>query len=338
MIYDNPHDVITNDVFLRIADVTPGSDFLLKLEGLNPAGSIKLKTAQGLIEEAESSGALRPGCRVVESSSGSLGVALAMVCAAKGYAFTCVTDPNASRQSVQTMRALGAEVMEVTDRDPNGGYLGTRIDWIRRLVVADTGCVWLNQYANPENVRVHETRTAAAILESLGAVDYLFIGAGTTGTLMGCTAHFRRYSPRTKVIAVDTVGSVTFGYPAGPRHVPGLGTSRRPEICRPDLVNDLVLVPEVEAIGTCRELAGCHGILVGGSSGSVVAAARRMAPVIPSGSVVVGISPDLGERYMETIYDDDWVAARFGPLPTMSTAGNPVSSGRDIPLRSVESI
>ncbi|MCP9211173.1 2,3-diaminopropionate biosynthesis protein SbnA [Streptomyces cucumeris] len=335
MIHENAYDVVTNDIYLRLSDIVPSSDFILKLEGLNPAGSIKLKTARGMVEQAETSGALRPGTRVIESSSGSLGVALAMVCAAKGHAFTCVTDPHASRQSVQTMRALGAEVVEVAERDVNGGYLGTRIAYIHALLSGDDDAVWLNQYANPENSRVHEEHTAAAILEELPIVDYLFVGAGTTGTVMGCTSYFGAYSPLTKVVAVDTLGSVTFGHPPGPRHVPGLGASRRPEICRPEAVDDIVLISEEEAIAACRELARSYGVLVGGSTGSVVAAVRNASHAIPAGSVVVGISPDLGERYVGTVYDDDWVTARFGSLPAgLATGGRAVAA--DVPVRPAE--
>ncbi|MFF7868649.1 2,3-diaminopropionate biosynthesis protein SbnA [Streptomyces qaidamensis] len=315
MIKDCVYDVVTDDVFLRFPDILPGSELFLKLEGLNPAGSVKLKTAVGLIEDAERRGLLRAGGQVVESSSGNLGVALAMVCAAKGYDFTCVTDVNASPHSVALMRALHANVILVDERDANGGFLGTRIALIRRMLAEDPALVWLNQYANPANPRVHATHTAASILAELGRVDYLFVGAGTTGTLTGCASHFREASPSTRIIAVDSVGSVTFGGRPGPRHLPGLGTSRVPEISRTDLIDEIMLVEEAEAVKTCRMLARRHGLLVGGSSGSVFSAVQNRALDIPAGSRVVAIAPDMGERYLGTVYDDDWVAARFGVDP-----------------------
>lgn len=311
-IHDKAYDLITDDIFLSLPGELPGSELFLKIEGLNPAGSIKLKTAVGLVSDAELQGLLRPGGRVIESSSGNLGVALSMVCAAKGYRFTCVTDPNASAQNVAAMKALGAQVIVVDERDDNGGYLGSRIALIKRLVAEDPDLLWTNQYGNPANPRIHSVRTAASTMARIGPIDYLFVGAGTTGTLMGCAEYFRRFSPRTRIIAVDTEGSVTFGGPSRTRYIPGLGTSRRPELLQPQLVDEVVLVDERDAVRACRAMARRHGILVGGSTGSVLAAVLERADAIPAGSRTVALSPDLGDRYLSTVYDDTWVAARFG--------------------------
>ncbi|WP_018788855.1 2,3-diaminopropionate biosynthesis protein SbnA [Micromonospora sp. CNB394] len=324
MIYDQAHSIVADDVFLRLPDALPGVEVVLKLEGLNPAGSIKLKPAVGMIRDAELRGLLRPGGRVVESSSGSLGIALAMVCAARGYRFQCVTDPNASPQSVAVMRALGAEVVCVDRHDENGGYLQSRIAYIKTLITSDPQVVWLNQYANPANWRVHAETTAAAILAELPKVDFLFVGTGSAGTLMGCVRLFRLASPLTRIVAVDSLGSVSFGRPAGTRFVPGIGASRQPEILRPEAVDDLVVVAEHEAVRTCRWLARERGFFAGGSTGSVVAAMQHYRPAIPLGSQVVGIAPDFGDRYAQTIYEDTWVADRFGlpdiSLPTVDLA------------------
>lgn len=313
MIFERVHDIVLDDIFLNMDGLLAGTDVFLKIEGLNPAGSIKVKAALGLVADAERRGVLRPGGRIIESSSGSLGIALSMVAASKGYAFTCVTDPNVPPQSLGLMRALGARIVMVDQRDRNGGFLGTRIELIRDRVAADPELVWLNQYANPANPQTHAATTAASILREIGQVDHLFVGAGTTGTLMGCVDHFRAFSPHTRIIAVDAEGSVTFGSPPGRRHIPGLGTSRRPELCRPDAVDDVVLIPEAETIRTCRRLARERGLAVGGSTGTVLAAVLRSAPVIAAGARVVAISPDLGDRYVETVYSDEWVAARFDP-------------------------
>ncbi|MEU3510612.1 2,3-diaminopropionate biosynthesis protein SbnA [Streptomyces longwoodensis] len=312
MIYQRACDIVTDDVFLELRGALPGSSVFLKLEGMNPAGSVKLKSALGMVEDAESKGVLWPGGRIVESSSGSLGIALAVIAAARGYHFTCVTDPNVSAQSLALIRALGAEVVQVTQRDHNGGYLGTRISHIHRMTAADPGLVWLNQYANPANAQAHARRTATSILKNIGHVDVLIVGAGTTGTLMGCTRHFRAFSPWTRIVAVDTTGSVTFGGPPGLRHIPGLGTSRRPELCRPDQVDEVVLVDEPDAVRMCRRLAREHGLPAGGSTGSVLAALESIADRVPAGSRVVALSPDMGDRYAKTIYDDMWVAATYG--------------------------
>ncbi|MEV5374551.1 MULTISPECIES: 2,3-diaminopropionate biosynthesis protein SbnA [Streptomyces] len=315
MIYQSTHEMILDDVFLDLSGFISGVNLLLKVEGFNPAGSIKMKAAVGLLEDAEDRGLLAPGGHVIESSSGNLGIALSSVCAARGYRFTCVVDPNTSAHSIALMQAYGAEVVSVDQRDSNGGFLQSRIDYIHRRIAADPALVWPNQYANPANPRAHYERTAAAIVKQGLDIDYLFVGAGTTGTLMGCVAYFRENSPRTKVIAVDTVGSVTFGNPPGRRHIPGLGTSRRPEILDPERIEDIehvAMVPEIEAVHMCRLLAARRGIAAGGSTGSVLAAVERQREQIPPGAQVVAIAPDLGDRYLSTIYDDAWVEERFG--------------------------
>ncbi|MEU2794068.1 2,3-diaminopropionate biosynthesis protein SbnA [Streptomyces sp. NPDC007100] len=312
MIVEHAYDLVTDDVFLRLDGLLPHGELFLKLEGLNPAGSVKLKTAAGLVEDAERRGLLRPGGALIESSSGNLGIALSMVCAAKGYTFTCVTDPHVPAQSVALMHAYGAHVCVVDTPDANGGYLGSRIALIRSALDLDPSLTWPNQYANAANPAVHAARTAAAVLREIRRVDYLFVGAGTTGTVMGCAAHFRRRSPRTTVVAVDAEGSVTFGGPPGPRLVPGLGTSRTPEICRPRDVHHVVSVPERDAVLMCRGIARSHGLAVGGSTGSVLCAVLRLRSRIPAGARVVALSADLGDRYLDTVYDDAWVAEHFG--------------------------
>ncbi|MFC8346974.1 2,3-diaminopropionate biosynthesis protein SbnA [Streptomyces sp. NPDC057280] len=325
MIYQHACEIVTDDLFLELDGVLPDRHLFLKLEGMNPAGSVKLKSALGMVEDAERKGVLLPGGRMVESSSGSLGIALSVIAASRGYHFTCVTDPNISPQSLALIRSLGTEIVQVTRRDDNGGYLGTRIARIREMTEADPNLVWLNQYANPANAQAHARRTATSILKNIGHVDTLVIGAGTTGTLMGCTRHFRMFSPWTKIVAVDTAGSVTFGGPPGPRHIPGLGTSRRPELCRPEQVDEVVLVDERDAVRMCRRMAREHGLPLGGSTGSVLAALESIGDRIPAGSRVVALSPDMGDRYVKTIYDDMWVADTFGTGVLDDPAGHPVA-------------
>jgi 2,3-diaminopropionate biosynthesis protein SbnA len=305
--------MIQDDVFLHLAGAVKNIDLYLKMEGLNPAGSIKLKTAVSMVEDAEQRGLLGPGHSLIESSSGSLGIALAMVCAAKGYHFLCVTDPNTSPLSVRIIRALGAEVVNVDLPDASGGFLGSRIAYIEQRLTADRDLVWLNQYANPANRIAHERGTAAAITAAIPDIDYLFVGTGTSGTLMGCINHFRAHSPGTRIVAVDAVGSVNFDNAAAPRFIPGIGVSRRPELLRPELVEEMELVTETDTVRACRWLARRFGLFVGGSTGSVVWAVLRRAAQLPEGSRVVAVSPDLGDRYASTIYDDDWVADKFGP-------------------------
>lgn len=284
--------------------------FFVKVEGFNPGGSIKMKTARGLVQAAEESGADLSDIRLIESTSGNLGIALAVICAANKYPLTCVTDPNSNETAVAIMRALGADVVVIRERDSNGGYLGSRISYIQQRLADEPNLYWLNQYANPGNPAAHEQTTAPSVLREFGKVDYLFLGVGTGGTLMGCVDYFRRRSPQTRIIAVDTVGSVNFEAVSGIRHIPGLGTSQRPPLLDKHAPDEIVLIPEWETVRECRWLATNTGLLAGGSTGTVLAAVRRQADLIPPDATVVAIAPDLGERYLNSVYDDDWVAGR----------------------------
>jgi cysteine synthase A len=322
-IIDSPLDADMGGLFLRLRDFL-AAEVYLKLEGLNPAGSVKLRPAMWMITTLEAQHRLSPGRNhVVESSSGNLGVALALVCKVKGYRFTCVTDPNVNPWAVKVMRAYGASVVVVRERDEEGGYLGSRIRRIREMLDADPHLVWTNQYANPANAGAHYAVTAREIHQAFPDLNYLFVGAGTTGTLVGCARYFARHNPRTKVIAVDAVGSVTFGESAGPRHIPGLGASRRPEIADLHEPHTVVHVAERDAVLACRRLLDDHGLLAGGSTGSVIAAVEQYP--FPAGSSVVAISPDLGDRYVDTLYDPAWVDARLpAPAePSGPTGGHP---------------
>lgn len=309
-MFDTIGDIIHDRTFLNVAGIGP--DFHLKMESFNPAGSIKLKTAVALIDDLQARGLITPDTVLIESSSGNLGVALAMLCASRGLRFTCVVDPNSASHSIRVMRSYGAEVIQVDTADANGGFLGTRIALIRDLLARDARYVWLNQYENAANPRAHAQTTARSIGEHFGHVDYLFVGAGTTGTLMGCVQYFRQHHPHTKIIAVDSVGSVTFGTPAGRRFIPGLGTSQRPPIFDPQGIHALEMVPEARTVAMARLLARSRGLLVGGSTATVVAAVHAWRERIEPGAVVVALSPDWGERYLDTLYDDQWVEQRFG--------------------------
>lgn len=289
----------------------------LKIESTNPTGSIKHKTALSLIEAAERSGHLRPGGMVIESTSGNLGISLAALCAKRGYGFTCVVDPNVSVQSVAMIRAFGGTVIPVTARDAQGGYLGTRIALIKQMQAHNPGLYWTNQYANPANPAAHARLTAVEIATAHPDADWVVVGAGTTGTLMGFLDYFDGLRHPAQVLAVDSTGSITFGGKPGPRFIPGLGTSRIPEIYQSDKLRHRVSVPEQEAICLCRWLARTHGYLAGGSTGSILAGVRARADLFSKGSTVVALSPDGGEKYLDTVYNDDWVKEVYGTLPAL---------------------
>jgi 2,3-diaminopropionate biosynthesis protein SbnA len=287
----------------------------LKCEGFNFAGSVKLKAAAEMVAAAERSGVITEGSVLVESSSGNLGIALATIAASKGYRFVCITDPRCNTASQRVMRSLGAEVRVISQQDANGGFLESRIRYVRDLVASSEKYVWLNQYANPNNWRAHYRHTAPAIDRAFPELDVLFVGAGTTGTLMGCARYFREHGRPVTIVAVDAVGSVTFGGIPERRMVPGLGTSTRPELVDESYIDDVVHVPEPETIRTCHSLAS-RGFLFGGSTGTVVSGAVRWLNEKYPGAepVAVAISPDLGERYLDSIYEGGWLSEHFSHL------------------------
>jgi len=310
MIVESPLDLIFPDLFYRLRSFAGAHDVFLKLEGFNVTGSIKIKTAIGLIDDLERRGVARPGKTViVESSSGNLGLAISLVCAIKGYQFICVTDPNANRSTKKGMQLYGARVIVVKERDPAGGFLGSRLRRIERILQSEPNAIWLNQYANIANKNVHAEQTANEIAREFEKVDWVFVGAGTTGTLAGICERLRQVFPAVKIVAVDPAGSVTFGGAPAKRNIPGIGTSVRPklaELANPDRV---VAVTEETTIETCLSFFRDYHLLVGGSTGTVLAAVQRLAPEFLPGDTIVAISPDLGEKYLDTIYDSAWVRA-----------------------------
>ena len=314
MIIESPLDIIFRDLFYRVRAFAGGHDVFLKLEGFNISGSIKVKTAIGLIEDLEQRGVAKPHETViVESSSGNLGIALSIVCAIKGYKFICVTDSNATRANIRGMELYGAEVRVVEDRDSGGGFLASRFKIINRILQSEPNAVWLNQYDNIANKKVHAEQTANEIASEFDKVDWIFVGAGTTGTLAGISERLRNAFPKIKVVAVEPVGSVTFGGAPGKRNIPGIGTSLRPKLA--DLANpDLVIaIDEQKTIETCLSFVRDYHLLVGGSTGTVLAAVQKLAPEFEPGDTIVAISADLGEKYLDTIYDAAWVENVIAP-------------------------
>ena len=308
MIIESPLDLVFRDLFYRARNFCGDHDLFLKLEGLNITGSIKIKTAIALIENLESQGVIEPNRSViVESSSGNLGLALSLVCSVKGYKFICVTDTNASRTNVRGMELYGARVIVVDGRDGGGGYLEHRFKVIDELLKSDKNAIWLNQYANLANPNVHSEQTANEIAREFKKVDWIFIGSGTTGTLTGVADRLRQEFPNIKVVAVEPVGSVTFGGPPGTRNIPGIGTSRRPELADLAKPDRIVSVDEETTVESCLSFVRDHHLLVGGSTGSVLAAVRQLAGEFEPGDVIVAISADLGEKYLDTVYDPAWV-------------------------------
>jgi N-(2-amino-2-carboxyethyl)-L-glutamate synthase len=319
-----PQDFNAEDLYVDLRS-SFGYPLFLKCEGFNFAGSVKLKPAAEMVDAAEQAGMLTPQSVLVESSSGNLGVALSMIAASKGYQFLCVTDSRCNLSTRLLMEALGGKVHMITEPDPVSGFLGARLNYVRALCASDERYVWLNQYSNPGNWLAHYRRTAPAIARSFPDLDVLFVGAGTTGTLMGCARFFREWHRPVQIVAVDSMGSVAFGGPPGRRMIPGLGTSVRPQLLDESYVDEVLHIAEVDTIRACHRLART-GFLFGGSTGTVVSGALDwLARNSRPGLTAVAIAPDLGERYLDTVYQANWVHDLYGEEVLRSSELTPAS-------------
>jgi cysteine synthase A len=287
-----------------------------KLEAANPGGSIKDRSAYAMLSEAIATGAVVPGRSVVvESSSGNLGIGLAQACRYFDVRFICVVDPRTNPQNVAVMRAYGAEVETVTTVDAaTGEYLPVRKRRVQELLATLPDAYWPNQYANPRNAWAHRT-TMKEIVDALdGGLDYLFCATSSCGTLRGCAEYAEEAELPVTIVAVDAEGSAIFEPPVGRRLLPGHGAAVRPALFRPGLADEVVRVSDLECLLGCRRLTAREAILAGGSSGAVVSALERIRDRLPAGANCALILPDSGERYLDTIYDDAWVAAHFGDV------------------------
>ncbi|MEU8622528.1 cysteine synthase family protein [Streptomyces sp. NPDC048623] len=272
----------------------------LKLESENRFGSIKARTAEALLSSLEATGALRPGMRVVESTSGNLGVALAGLCAERGYACTLVVEPTTPRNSVERMAAFGADVVTVREV-PGGRTLGARLQAVREILAADPDAVWTDQYACPANPGVHEWQTAAELVKGApgGRFDAVAVAVSTGGTLAGIARYFRDNLPETRIVAVDAVGSSALGgAPAErPFKLMGFGSGQVSGFIEPDHWDHVVRVRDTAAAAACSLVLRRTGISLGGSSGAAVLAAVVRARLDPSLREIACVCPDSGEKY-----------------------------------------
>lgn len=312
-IIGSPHELIDSDLYIDLTSVL-GHALYVKCEGFNFGGSIKMKAAVAMVADAERDGVIRDDSILIESSSGNLGVALSIIAAWKEIPFTCVTDRRCNDLTASVMRAVGTRIVVVDEPDAEGGYLKARLDLVRRYCEEDDRYIWLNQYSNEANWLAHFKDTARGILKHFPDLDVLFVGVGTAGTAMGCLRYFRDTGSTARVVAVDSVGSVSFGSPPANRLIPGIGAGVLPPMLDPNAFDDVVLVPEEAAVRMCRTLSA-RGLLFGGSTGTVVDGARTwLERNDPQRTLrTVCISPDLGDRYLDTVYDDAWVRGHFGP-------------------------
>jgi 2,3-diaminopropionate biosynthesis protein SbnA len=318
LIPDSILSVIGNTPLVRLHRFLPEADFrlLAKLEAFNPGGSIKDRPALEIIEHALRDGMIGPHSVVIESSSGNMGIGLAQACRYHGLRFICVVDPNITQQNLQMLRVYRAEIDRVERPDPTTGeFLVARIARVKQLCEEITGSFWPNQYVNTHNSDAHYRTTMHEIATALeGKVDFLFVATSTCGTIRGCAEYIREHRLPTRVIAVDAVGSLIFSDVKARRMIPGLGAGLRPPLCDVTLIDECIHVSDLDCIVGCRRLIAREAILAGGSSGGVLAAVEKIKDRLPAGSSCVAILPDRGERYLDTLFSDDWVREHFSEV------------------------
>lgn len=285
-----------------------------KLELVNPGGSIKDRPALAILMRAVEEGNITHNTTIVESSSGNMAIGLAQVCCYLGLKLMVVVDPTLNAQTARILQTYGAHIESVTEPDLNGSYLGARLNRVRILLESIPDSYWPNQYTNKDNVRSHY-QTMHEIVTALDREpDYLFVATSTCGTIMGCAEYIHQFRLKTKIIAVDAVGSVLFGKPLATRHIPGHGAGVPSTLLDTSYVDQVVHITDQECVLGCRQLLQREAILAGGSSGAVVVALGKILPHIHSDATCAVIFCDRGERYLDTIYCDEWVATNLGTI------------------------
>jgi cysteine synthase A len=312
-------DTVGDTPLIQLDRALEGAPFQLfgKMEGLNPAGSSKDRPARAVILHALESGAVRPGGVIVESSSGNMGIGMAQACAYHGLQFICVVDSKTTATNLNLLRAYGARLEYVSEPDPETGeLLQARLNRVQHILQTVPGAYWPNQYANPENSGAHYHTTMREIDRALkGKVDYLFLATSTCGTLRGCWDYIRDHGLSTHLVAVDAAGSRIFNDPPRKRMIPGLGAGIVPPLFPGQAqIPNFEHVTDQDCVIGCRRLVQREALLLGGSSGGVFAAVERWRERIPEGANCVAVFPDRGERYLDTVYNDEWVLEHLGDV------------------------
>ncbi len=300
-IYNSLDELIGKTPMLRLSRFGSGleAELLAKLEGKNPAGSVKDRVALKMINDAEASGKLKPGSVIIEPTSGNTGIGLAAVAAVRGYRAVIVMPDTMSPERIKLMRAYGAEVVLTDGRLGMAGAIAKAEEMARDI----KGAFIPGQFENPSNPAAHFESTGPEIWEDTdGKVDIFVAGAGTGGTLTGVGRYLKSKNPNIKVVAVEPADSpVLSGGNAGAHGLQGIGAGFVPKILDTDIYDEIITVTTEEAYTAARNLATSEGVLVGISSGAALHAARLIAKRAENkGKTIAVLLPDSGEKYLST--------------------------------------
>lgn len=298
-------ELIGHTPLVRLNRVVPaGSLVLAKIESFQPGYSVKDRIAVSMINDAEASGAIKPGATIIEPTSGNTGIGLAWVAAARGYKCILLMPESVSTERRMVLRRLGAKVILTPAAERMNGAIARA-----RQLLAETPNAWMpNQFENPANPKIHRETTAEEIWnDTEGQVDVLVSGVGTGGTLTGVAEVIKARKPSFRAVAVEpTTSAVLSGGQAGPTKIQGIGAGFIPDVLRTDLIDDIVQVADSEAVDMARRLSAEEGLLAGISSGAAVSAAATIAARPEyAGKMIVAIFPSAGERYLSTVLYDD---------------------------------
>ncbi len=316
MIYDSIVDTIGGTPIVKLHRIAPKNvELYAKVEAFNPSGSVKDRLALAIILDAEKQGLIKPGDTVVEATSGNTGVALAMVCAARGYKFVALMTETFSVERRKLMRAYGAKVILTPAAERGSGMVRMAEELSRKH-----GWFLARQFENPANPAYHRQTTAAEILRDFAGrrLDYFVSGWGTGGTLTGVGEVLRLARPEVKIIATEPAGAALLsGDEWKPHKIQGWTPDFLPDVLNRTVAHAIEPVDDVVARDTARRLASEEGLFVGLSAGATVAAALQVSATAPRGSVLLAMLPDTGERYLSTFLfegvnegsDDEWLAS-----------------------------
>ena len=300
MIHENILGTIGKTPIVRIQRLSPGHATLyVKCEAFNPMASVKDRLAIAIIEDAERRGTIKPGQTVIEATSGNTGIALAMVCAAKGYPFVAIMSDSFSVERRRLMKILGAKVILTPAAERGSGMVRKAEELAKKH-----GWFLARQFENEANPAYHRNTTGPEILQDFAGkrLDYFVTGWGTGGTLTGAGQMIRLARPEVQIIACEPQGAALLsGKPWAPHKIQGWTPDFVPEVLDRAVAHRIVTVTDAEAVENARALARSEGILCGISSGATFAAALKVAAEAPQGAVLLAMLPDTGERYLSTI-------------------------------------
>ena len=300
MIYESILGTIGNTPVVRINRLAPqGVEMYVKCEAFNPLSSVKDRLAIAVIEDGERRGTLKTGQTVIEATSGNTGIALAMVCAVRGYPFVALMSDSFSIERRKLMRALGAKVVLIPAAERATGMVKKAEE-----LAARNGWFLARQFENPANPEYHRNTTGPEILRDFASrrLDYWVTGYGTGGTLTGAGEMIKKARPETKIVVCEPEGAALLsGKEWAPHKVQGWTPNFIPAVLDRSVYDEIVLVGDLESRDAARDLATKEGIFCGISSGGTFAAAKKVASKAPKGSVLLAMLPDTGERYLSTI-------------------------------------